>query len=336
MKSAIAVFLPLTRLCRLRDIIQGMTPGLLRQSIFFLAVGMSIAGPQISDFDGAWVLKFNGQSIFKLTLATVRGRLSGSLTRPRQLAIDQDGDVTNVGPEQESLPVRGARLRGGRLELIIDGDHFSMTKEDQDRASLLLPGMRPWRLERASDSTGVILATKLTEPQYPEEIRELRTQLSAMLKEEQDARLAFDEARTEAADRKNRPEVLHIFDRYGWVTYSLAGKDAAHNFWLLVQHQTSDIQQRLLPALEEAAKSGDASMSDYAYLYDRVQIGIGRLQLWGTQTNCKNGKPVLAPVADPARLDVRRQELFMLPIREYLRMDYLVRFCKASEVTPAQ
>lgn len=59
MKSAIAVFLPLTRLCRLRDIIQGMTPGLLRQSIFFLAVGMGIAGPQISDFDGAWVLKFN-------------------------------------------------------------------------------------------------------------------------------------------------------------------------------------------------------------------------------------------------------------------------------------
>jgi hypothetical protein len=86
-----------------------------------------------------------------------------------------------------------------------------------------------------------------------------------MVKEEQDARLAFNEARTEAADAKNRPEVLRIFDRYGCVTYSLAGKDAAHNFWLLVQHQGLEIQQRLLPSLEKAAKEGNASMSNYAY-----------------------------------------------------------------------
>lgn len=332
------VFLPITPFstCGLRDIIQDMGLGLLRQAFFLLAIGTAIAGPQISDFDGTWVLKFRGQSIFKLTLATVHGRLSGSLTRPRQLAIDQDGDVTNVGPDQESLPVRGAKLKGARLELIIDGDRFSMKKEDRDRASLVLPGMRPWYIERVADSTGVILATKLTEPQYPEEIRELRGQLNAMVKEEQDARLAFDQARAEAADTKNRPEVLRIFDRHGWVTYSLAGKDAAHNFWLLVQHQTPEIQRRLLPALEKAAKSGNASMSDYAYLYDRVQIGMGRLPLWGTQTKCENGKPVLAPVADPAGLDLRRQELFMQPIREYLRMDYLLKFCKASEVAPAK
>jgi hypothetical protein len=134
--SAIAVFLPFTRFstCGLRDIIQDMGLGLLRQAIFLLAIVTAIAGQQISDFDGTWVLKFRGQSIFKLTLATVHGRLSGSLTRPRQLAIDQDGDVTNIGPDQESLPVRGARLKGVRLELIIDGAHFSMTKEDQDRA----------------------------------------------------------------------------------------------------------------------------------------------------------------------------------------------------------
>jgi hypothetical protein len=310
--------------------------GFLRQAIFLLTIGTAISGQQISDFDGTWVLKFRGQSIFKLTLATVHGRLSGSLTRSRQLAIDQDGDVTNIGPDQESLPVRGARLKGARLELIIDGDHFSMTKEDEDRASLVLPGMRPWYIERIADSTGVILATKLTEPQYPEEIRELRAQLSAMVKDEQDARLAFDQARAEAADTKNRPEVLRIFDRHGWVTYSLVGKDTSHNFWLLVQHQTPEIQRRLLPALEEAAKSGNASMSDYAYLYDRVQIGMGKLQLWGTQAKCENGKSVLAPVADPAGLDLRRQELFMQPIREYLKMDYLLKFCKASEVTPAK
>ena len=304
-----------------------MGMGRLRRAILFLAITRGLAAPQTSEFDGTWVLKFKGQSIFKLTLATGRGHLSGLLTRPKQLAIDQDGDVTNVGSEQEALPVRGAKLKNGRLEMVIDDDHFSMTKEGQDRASLVLAGMRPWRLERAADSSAVVLATNLPQTEYSEEIRALRSQLSTMVKEEQDARLAFNEARTEAADAKNRPEVLRIFDRYGCVTYSLAGKDAAHNFWLLVQHQGLELQQRLLPSLEKAAKEGNASMSNYAYLYDRVQVGLGKHQFWGTQIKCENGKPVLFPVADPAGLDARRRELFMPPIRDYLKMDYLVKFC---------
>jgi hypothetical protein len=131
----------------------------------------------------------------------------------------------------------------------------------------------------------------------------------------------------DAVDAKDRDEVLRIFDRYGWVTNSLAGKDAAHNFWLLVQHQTPEIQQRLLPALEKAANRGDASMSDYAYLYDRVQMGLHKPQHWGTQARCEKGKPELYPVDDLAGLDARRKELFMPPVREYLQMDYLVKAC---------
>ena len=72
------------------------------------------------------------------------------------------------------------------------------------------------------------------------------------------------------------------------MTNSLAGRDAAHDFWLLVQHQTPDIQRRLLPALEIAAKSGNASMADYAYLYDRVQAGLGKPQRWGNTVKCEN------------------------------------------------
>jgi len=111
-----------------------------------------------------------------------------------------------------------------------------------------------------------------------------------------------------------------IFSKYGWVTNSLAGKDAAHDFWLLVQHQTPEIQRRLLPALEKAAKTGNASMGDYAYLYDRVQVGLGKPQHWGSQSKCQNGKPVLESVDDPAGLDARRKELFMtVPELEAIR-----------------
>jgi hypothetical protein len=304
-----------------------MNMGCSRLVILFLAMARVCLAQQTSDFDGTWVLKTNGHSILKLTLATERGRITGSLTKPSKLTIDQDGDVTDIGPDQVTIPVQAAALKRGRLELTIDDDPFVMTMEDRNRALLTLEGMRPWHLERATDSNTVILARSLPEPEYPQEIRALRERLRAMVKEDQDARLAFNQPRMDAADAQNRSEVLRIFDRYGWVTNPLAGKDAAHNFWLLVQHQTPEIQQRLLPALEKSAKDGTASMSDYVYLYDRVQVGLGKPQHWGTQAKCENGKPVLYPVDDPAGLDTRRKELFMQPIRDYLQMDYLAKSC---------
>ena len=300
-------------------------------AILLLGAADLCLAQQASDFSGTWVLKFNGQPIFKLTLAAEKGGITGWLTKPRQLTIDQDGDVTNIGPEHVNLPIQKAALNGGQLELTIDGDRFMLTPEDHNRALLVTEGMRPWHLQRSADGDNVILATRLPEPDYPQEIRAVRQQLRAMVAQDQDARLAFNQARMEAVDAKNRSEVLRIFDRYGWVTNSLAGKDAAHNFWLLVQHQAPEIQQRLLPALEKAAKDGNASMSDYAYLYDRVQTGLGKPQHWGTQAKCEKGKPVLYPVDDRSGLDVRRKELFMPPVREYLQMEYLIKSCAQTD-----
>jgi uncharacterized protein DUF6624 len=314
-----------------RDIIASMNIGRCLIAILLLAVTGLCMAQQSSDFNGEWVLKFNGQPIFKLRLAAEKGGITGSWTKPRQLTIDLEGDVATITPDQVNLPIQKAALSGGQLELTINGDRFLMTMEDHNRASLvedgMPPWMHPWHLERAADGDSVVLATHLPEPDYPQEIRALRGQLRTMVAEDQEARFAFDEARIQAVDAKNRPEVLRIFDRYGWVTNSVAGKDAAHNFWVLVQHQTLEIQQRLLPALEKAAHDSNASMSDYAYLFDRVQTGLGKPQHWGTQTKCEKGKPVLYPVEDPAGLDLRRKELFMPPVRDYLQTDYLMKYC---------
>lgn len=299
----------------------------MRSAVLLLVIAPAVAA-QTSDFAGTWVFRVAGQPVFKLILGVSGGRIAGSLIRPKGLSIDQDGDVNAIGPELQTLAVRRARLNRDSLEMTIDGDRFLMKKDGADGATLELPGMRPWRVERVPDGAAIVLATALPGPEYSAEIRGLRERLSAMVKEDQDARLAFDTARMERADAANRTEVLAIFDRYGWVTNSLAGKDAARNYWLLVQHQTAEIQQRMLPALESAAKKGAASMTDYAYLYDRVQVGLGKPQHWGTQAKCVKGKPVLSPVDDPDGLDARRRELFMLPEQAYLRLDYMVKMCK--------
>jgi hypothetical protein len=71
-------------------------------------------------------------------------------------------------------------------------------------------------------------------------------------------------------------------------------------------------------------------MKDYAYLCDRVQIGEGKPQHWGSQVKCENGNPALSPVDDMSGLDARRKELFLQPIAEYLQIDYLLKSCQAS------
>jgi hypothetical protein len=292
---------------------------------------ISLAQPA-SQFYGTWVLRINGQSIIKLTIATADGRTTGSLTKPGQVDFS-DGEISHITPDHVTLPIQRASRKSGDLELTVDGDRMIMALKDADHASLTFPGMPAWNFERASDPGAVILATALSEPQYPDDIRALREHLEAMVKADQNTRFAFDDAKMEAVDSANRSEVLRIFDKYGWVTNSLAGKAAAHNFWLLVQHQAPEIQRRLLPDLEKAAKAGNASMSDYAYLYDRVQVGLGKPQHWGSQVSCKAGKPVLDPVDDPAGLDARRKELFMSPIRKYLSNSYLIEACAKSANT---
>ena len=299
----------------------------MRGAILLLAVAQVCLAQAGADFEGTWVLRVDGQNILKLTLASAGAAVTGSLIKPEKLSIDQDGDVTGIGPGQVTLPVQKSKLAAKELELTIDGERFVMTLAALNHATLAMEGMRPWNLERVSNGRPVVLASRLREPHYPAAILALRRQLRAMVQEDQDVRLAFDHARMEAVDARNRPEVERIFNKYGWVTKTLAGKDAAHDFWLLVQHQAPEIQRRFLPALEKAAKAGVASMTDYAYLYDRVQVGLGKPQRWGSQVACKDGKAVLSPVDDPAGLDARRKELFMLPVQEYLKMDYIVKFC---------
>jgi hypothetical protein len=298
-----------------------------RRSLTFVTFAAVCTAQQLSDFAGTWVVKVHDRPVISLTLTKSGDILTGSMTAPENLTAGPGGEITAMSGKQESRPIKKCLLRDGHLRLGDGDDEQSMTLIDANHATLGPAGMELFKLERVLAGTTVVLATTLPQAAYPPEITQLRMQLAAMVKEEQSARMAFDDARMKAADDKNRPEVLRIFEHYGWPKSSVTGADAARDFWLLVQHQTPEIQRRMLPEMEKAAKSGEASMSDYAYLYDRVQVGLGKPQRWGSQVQCKDGKPGLHPVEDPDGLDQRRKELFMMPIAEYLKLDYIVKSC---------
>jgi Family of unknown function (DUF6624) len=298
-----------------------------RRTFTCLIFAAACHAQQLSDFAGTWVVKAQNLPVVELTLTPKGDSLTGALRMPTKFSTDPDGDVTMVGGEHDTDVVRTAVLRDGGLELAIGDTSFTMTLLGRNRATLVILGLPPLKFERVPAGTKVVLATSLAQRVWPPEIEKLRAEIKTMVDEDQAGRMKFDDARMKAADDRNRAAVLRIFEQYGWPKSSVIGKDAAHDYWLLIQHQTPEIMRRLLPAMEQAAKSGEASMSDYAYLYDRVQVGLGKPQRWGSQTKCVNGKPVLDPVDDPAGLAQRRKELFMMPVEDYLKMDYLVKFC---------
>lgn len=277
--------------------------------------------------NGIWVYRADGQNLMKFEIQMTGTSGTAVVTHPKHMGFSQDG-IASAGsaeyvtekPEQFTIESGTLKFTNGAVITQTDDTHATLT---------LAPQIRPLPLVRISVGQVVELAKPR---EWPPEIQALRQELAALVKDDQDARNTFDEKRMLASDTHARPEVIRIMDKFGWVTKSLAGANAANEFWLLVQHQDLALQQRALTVMKKAADADDASKADYAYLYDRVQTRLGNPQHWGTQTQCTAGGVVAQPVDDPAGLDARRAELGLMPEADYLKTEYLVRECAKAAI----
>lgn len=79
-----------------------------------------------------------------------------------------------------------------------------------------------------------------------------------------------------------------------------------------------------MPLVEKAYKSGSLSGQSYALLLDRVLVGEGKPQVYGTQTKrieeWKGREPALEPIEDEANVDQRRAEVGLTPLAEYMEL----------------
>src|SRR6516225_2415670 len=94
----------------------------------------------------------------------------------------------------------------------------------------------------------------------------------------------------------------------GWPGRSIVGDDGADAAWLLVQHADHDpaFQRQCLELLTVAARHGEATNAQVAYLTDRVLLAEGKPQEFGTQTTGRNGQWVPCDLRDPGHVDQRR------------------------------
>ena len=122
-----------------------------------------------------------------------------------------------------------------------------------------------------------------------------------------------DQARTE--------RLREIVAEHGWPTQTLVGDDGATAAWAIAQHSDLDpeFQREMLRLMGATAAIGEADRGELAYPTDRVAANAGQPQTYGTQMGCgADGKPQLAPLAEPDRVDQLRAEAGLPTLAEYL------------------
>ncbi|MDP9081429.1 MAG: hypothetical protein M3O71_28800 [Bacteroidota bacterium] len=114
-----------------------------------------------------------------------------------------------------------------------------------------------------------------------------------------------------------------IFEKYGFLSYKMVGKEASNSFWLMVQHADNDLpfQEAVLKKMKLQVDQKNADGANFAYLADRVNINSGRPQIYGTQLSRAkdaNGRPIPKDIIDPENVNKRRQEVGLEPLEKYL------------------
>ncbi|MDX6613353.1 MAG: hypothetical protein QOD75_2539 [Blastocatellia bacterium] len=162
----------------------------------------------------------------------------------------------------------------------------------------------------------------------------LRAQLLQMVQQDQEIRLELIkggvdhpqpevERRMAVIDERNTRHMKAIVDTYGWPDPEAVGLDGAEAAFLVVQHADHSFQFQMLPRVMNAFRAGKLSGPNYALLLDRVLVGDGRPQIYGTQAKpfdqWKGKEPVVYPVVDEINVDKRRAEVGLGPLAEYLK-----------------
>jgi len=122
-------------------------------------------------------------------------------------------------------------------------------------------------------------------------------------------------------DSVNLKKIKSILDQHGWVGPKLVGGQASQALFLVIQHSDLASQQKYLPMMREAVKRGDAEGSALALLEDRVALGEGRKQTYGSQIGRdeKTGKYYVLPLEDPDHVDERREKVGLGKLADYVK-----------------
>ena len=160
---------------------------------------------------------------------------------------------------------------------------------------------------------------------------QLRITLLDMGKADQEVRVIFTQKKLDEftpeeinhlqeVDRNNLARLKEIVRQCGWPTKRLVGGDGVQSAFIVLQHGDHAFQKQMMPAIETAFKHNQLSNQDYAEFVDRVLVGDGKPQKYGSQVRFSGGQITIEPIEDEAHVDQRRAKLGLMPLKDYMQV----------------
>ena len=257
------------------------------------------APPVPSPHDGAWAdASGSGEALL------IEGGRVGWLARGTPGFYRATWGPAEVALERWARVTRFAVEAAGDERLVLtspSGARHVFTRAEAVPEALLVP---PWEVAEPR-------------PLDPARIAALQAELAERV--ERDQRVRSEEPpppESAAVDRENTARIIELLAEVGWIDAERFGSRAEHDAWLLVQHSGDPrLMKAVLPRVKETDPRG------YALLHDRLQLSLGHRQRYGSQLGVdESGRLVLMPLEDPSRVEVRRREVGLGWLAEYLAL----------------
>jgi hypothetical protein len=121
-------------------------------------------------------------------------------------------------------------------------------------------------------------------------------------------------------DSLNLLSISHILDERGWLGEEVVGPEGQLTFFLVLQHADLATQLKYLPMIQKAVANGTARPDQLALLEDRIALGQGEPQIYGSHISVDEatGAYFISPIRDPEHVDERRSRIGMGPLAGFV------------------
>lgn len=120
-------------------------------------------------------------------------------------------------------------------------------------------------------------------------------------------------------DSINLVKIEKILNKYGWLGADVIGEQGNETLFLVIQHSDLETQLKYLPMMREAVKKGNAKGTNFALLVDRIEMGKGNRQIYGSQIKIDGDEFYVYPIIEPEKVNERRAEIGLGCIEEYVK-----------------
>ena len=121
-------------------------------------------------------------------------------------------------------------------------------------------------------------------------------------------------------DSLNTLRIEEVIAEYGgYPGRSLVGNSHASTAFLVIQHAPLETQVKYIDMMKEAADAEEVRWSSIALLIDRVNLGLGKKQIYGSQLarNEQTGDYYFSPMENPYKIDSIRATIGLGSLQDY-------------------